>query len=116
MTDEEIIERIATGVMGWERITWKGQDPDIPCWGYLDRDEILVYKHTFDPLLDDNDCMAAWDKFSEDAELVLSFNGKRWSGEAFHGDGYVLGGADHEDRRRAMCEVMVMATAKENER
>jgi len=105
MTDAEITRVIAEKIIGGFGHTPCGDYPELTTYYTNDGEP-------FYPLLDDADCMAAWDRFSEDKWTTLGAyreKGKRvW-------EACVIGLKSQDceivvevpDRRRAMCECMV---------
>lgn len=114
MTDQEITETIAEKIMGWIVC------PD--CEICPDKCKAIKEKKwpmpiSFNPLDDDSECMAAWDKLSETTHLHLhtGFHDRKeqvmcecWFGNK---EGLALSNT-HSDRRRAMCECMVKAVTE----
>ena len=112
MTDQELIEAVATGVMGW----YKGMKPYVAqhlgCWWCKDNAVCRVSK--WNPLESDADCMAAWDKFSDGPVYTCIENG--WVSNQYHAcyaaDPNIEIRCDSSDRRRAMVACMAKAVSK----
>jgi len=104
MTDQEITRIIAEKVMGADGENW-----------FEDCDGLTVYLNNFFPLEKEQDCMAAWDRFSEGRHTILRRHGKHsWvAGTVSQENPWELANNSMEiDRRRAMCECMVKAVAE----
>ena len=133
-TDEELTQIIAEKVMG-VRGVWVDVPPDadglnagrtfVPeflanairdrRWSWPPQGEIgeRFGWPDFSPLLDDNDCMAAWDRFSEgrNTEVIHDKLTGAWTASYEIDGGACPTGdqTDSQDRRRAMCALMAMA-------
>ena len=103
MTDQEITRLIAEKLMGWNNApTTEYVSMDVHTGG-----EFTTKLQLFNPLTNDNDCMAAWDKFSVEHGTVLYSTPDGWDVRADIGALVTW----HEDRRRAMCECMAKAVS-----
>ncbi len=104
MSDAELIEIIATKVMGWAKThygNWR-TDPS------NDHSPIVASIH-FNPLANDEHCMAAWDKFSKKHHnTYISYDAGMWTVAKFMWIRSTFD-AQSTDRRRAMCECMAKA-------
>ena len=122
MTDKDITERIATGVMGWVRHSIKtdywvlpriADKVDLMRWDVMADNNM----RPFSPLTSHADCMMAWDKFSAGWCVIIT-------NEPTAGNEYTISVYDprwddeqhvkviNPDRRRAMCLTMYKATER----
>lgn len=128
MTEEDIVKTIATEIMGWN--FWPDTDnihtaPDQGPVCYYRNEEGQLKLFWFDtglldrefrPLTDDNDCMRAWDKFSDMDGFMMALierqSNKTWSAEIWIDNEIAQEvNADNPDRKRAMCECMAKAVS-----
>ena len=111
MNYKEITEIIATKVMGWKLVERFDDKLSMAFW---DIGAMSIETRSYNPLLDDNDCMEAWDKFSEVQNTTLEARGDDlgWEAILFDGYGHEKTSAHSIDRRRAMCECMAKAVTE----
>ena len=119
MKDQEIIELIATKVMGWEReepVTFMHKDDARFLWRGIDGN--ATWSDRFNPLDDDKTCMMAWDKFTQEhyygridcVESVCYVYAYDKKGIEKY---IAMATTPYTDRRRAMCECMAKVAGKE---
>ena len=126
MNNEDLIEIVATDVMGWEVAVDLDAIEIYPAlWKVLDHGPVTFWLVTYDdwdvwqedadtwnPLQDDNDCMEAWDKFCKDEYTYFSYN--PITGLWYAGQRYTCGTTvKNKDRRRAMVERMAKVAVKQ---
>ena len=120
MKDQEIIEVIATKVMGWEReepVTFMHKDDARFLWRGIDGN--ATWSDRFNPLESDADCMEAWDMVCERLHGHMHSGVQVSTREMAHevalydnsASGLSVAKAIDPDRRRAMCTCMYKAVS-----
>ena len=129
MKDEQLIEIVATDVMGWEITVclddaetwpclWKDMSLRSAAYWFVTDDDWDVWQddtRAWNPLRNDNDCMAAWDKAGEiftDGPMWLTRYHECWDATINPDTPTKRAWASDPDRRRAMVECMAKAVTQ----
>lgn len=114
LTDEQLVEAVATKVMGWHLVEGGDTWSEIP--GHTRQDKFWVFVKDWNPLTSDADCGQVLDRIVSMLDFCIRYDYKKrrwmvayWNGQAGEKKNWTYG----KDRRRAIVIAALRAVGVE---